>query len=127
MQAWRALSNAAVSQQELVAELLLHAQPDNQAALQVLGNFVFMNLKILKDHPNLADMLYALTDLDAGLANDFDSSLSMLIETGIYDQLVYDCLTAWILKHYNAKTSDEKLSSCFSRSLSKLANKPLLI
>ncbi|EIC27881.1 hypothetical protein [Methylomicrobium album] len=127
LQAWRALSNAAVSQQELVAELLLHAQPDNQAALQVLGNFVFMNLKILKDHPNLADMLYALTDLDAGLANDFDSSLSMLIETGIYDQLVYDCLTAWILKHYNAKTSDEKLSSCFSRSLSKLANKPLLI
>jgi hypothetical protein len=126
LQAWRALSNAAVLQPELVAELLLHAQPDNQAALQVLGNFVFMNLKILKDHPNLADMLYALTDLDAGLTNDFDSSLSRLIETGIYDQLVYDCLTAWILKHYNAKTSDEKLSSCFSRSLSKLANKPLL-
>jgi hypothetical protein len=125
-QAWQALSNAAVSQPELLAELLLHAQPDNQAALQVLGNFVFMNLKIVKDHPNLAEMLDALTDLDAGLANDFDSSLSRLIETGIHDQLVYDCLTAWILKHYNTKTSDEKLSSCFSRSLSKLANKPLL-
>lgn len=125
-QAWQALSNAAVSQPELVAELLLHAQPDNQAALQVLGNFVFMNLKIVKDHPNLADMLYALTDLDAGLANNFDSSLSRLIETGIHNQLVYDCLTAWILKHYNTKTSDEKLSSCFSRSLSKLANKLLL-
>jgi len=125
-QAWQALSNAAVSQPELVTELLLHAQPDNQAALQVLGNFVFMNLKIVKDHPNLAEMLDALTDLDAGLANDFDSSLSRLIETGIHDQLVYDCLTAWILKHYNTKTSDEKLSSCFSRSLNKLANKPLL-
>ncbi len=125
-QAWQALSNAAVSQPELITELLSHAQPDNQAALQVLGNFVFMNLKIVKDHPNLAAMLGALTDLDAGLANDFDSSLSRLIETGIHDQLVYDCLTAWILKHYNTKTSDEKLGSCFSRSLSKLANKPLL-
>ncbi|MDO9142161.1 MAG: hypothetical protein Q7U38_17720 [Methylobacter sp.] len=126
LQAWLALSNAAVSQPELVAELLLHAQPGNQAALQVLGSFVFMNLKIVKDHLNLAEMLDALTNLDAGLANDFDSSLSRLIETGIHDQLVYDCLTAWILKHYNTKTSDEKLSSCFSRSLSKLVNKLLL-
>lgn len=126
LQAWQALSNAAVSQPELVAELLLHAQPDNQAALQVLGNFVFMNLKIVKDHPNLAEMLCALTDLDAGLANNFDSSLSRLIETGIHDQLVYDCLTAWILKHYNTKTSDEKLDLCFPQSMMKLANKPLL-
>jgi hypothetical protein len=125
-QAWQALSNAAVSQPELVAELLLHAQPDNQPALQVLGNFVFMNLKIVKDHLNLADMLYALTDLDAELANNFDSSLSRLIETGIHDQLVYDCLTTWILKHYNTKTSDEKLDLCFPQSVMKLANKPLL-
>lgn len=125
-QAWQALSNAAVSQPELISELLLHAQPNNQAALQVLSNFVFMNFKIVKDHPNLAKILFALTDLDAGFTNDFDSSLSKLIETDIHDQLVFDCLTAWILKHYNAKTSDEKLSSCFSRSLSKLVNKPLL-
>jgi len=125
-QAWQALSNAAVSQPELVTELLLHAQPDNQAALQVLGNFVFMNLKIVKDHPNLAEMLDALTDLDAGLANDFDSSLSRLIETDIHDQLVYDCLTAWMLKHYSSRTSDEKLDLCFPQSMMKLANKPLL-
>lgn len=125
-QAWQALSNAAVSQPELAAELLLHAQPDNQAALQVLSNFVFMNLKIVKDHPNLAEMLDALTDLDAGLANDFDSSLSRLIETDIHDQLVYDCLTAWMLKHYSSRTSDEKLDLCFPQSMMKLANKPLL-
>ncbi|MEE7626981.1 hypothetical protein V3O24_12475 [Methylobacter sp. Wu8] len=125
-QAWQALSNAAVSQPELVAELLLHAQPDNQAALQVLGNFVFMNPKIVKDHPNLAEMLDALIDLDAGLANNFDSSLSRLIETGIPDQLVYDCLTAWMLKHYSSRASDEKLDLCFPQSMMKLANKPLL-
>lgn len=125
-QAWRALSNSAVSQPELIAELLLHAKSNNQAALQVLGSFVFMNLKIVIDQLNMAEILSALTDLDTGLTHDFDLSLSRLIETGIHDQLVYNCLTAWILKHYNAKTSDEKLSSCFSSSLSKLANKPLL-
>jgi len=125
-QAWQALSNAAVSQPELVAELLLHAQPDNQAALQVLGSFVFMNLKIVKDHPNLAEILDALTDLDAGLANDFYSVLSRLIKNGVYDQLVYACLTAWMLKHYSSRTSDEKLDLCFPQSMMKLANKPLL-
>jgi hypothetical protein len=124
--AWQALSNAAVLQPELIADLLLHAQPDNQAALKVLGNFVFMNLKIVKDQPNLSEILLALTDLDAGFTHDLDSVLSRLIKNNTYDQLVYDCLTAWTLKHYGSRTSDEKLSSGFSQTTLELVNKPLL-
>ena len=125
-QAWQALSNAAKSQPELIAELLIHAQPNNQTALQVLSSFVFMNFDIVKDHPNLADILNALTNLDAEFTHDFDYTLSRLIEIGIYDPLVYDYLTAWTLKHYTSGTLDEKLNSYFAQSMMGLANKPLL-
>lgn len=126
IQAWRALENAAVSQPELVAELLLHAQSDNQAALQVLDHFLFMNFKIVKDNPKLPEILMALTDLEIGFTHDFDHSLSLLIEAGGYEQLAYDCLTTWILKHYRSNSSDEKLGTCFNQSIMALVNKLLL-
>lgn len=125
-QAWQAMSNAAVSQSELIAELLIHAQKNHQKALQVLGNFAFMNFKIVKDHPNLTEILHALTSLDAERTNDFDRVLSQLIEINIHDELVYDSLTTWVVKHYDSRTSDEKLGSCFAQSIRELIDKPLL-
>jgi len=126
VQAWKALANAAVLQQELIAELLLHAQTTNQTALQVLDNFVFMNFEIVKGHTNLPDILKALTNLEIGFTDDFDYSLSRLIEASGYEQLTYDCITAWVLKHYDSKDSDEKLGVCFNQSIMALVNKPLL-
>jgi len=125
-QAWQAMSNAAVSQSELVAELLIHAQKNHQKALQVLGDFAFMNFKFVKDHPNLTEILHALTSLDAERTNDFDHVLSQLIEINIHDELVYDSLTTWVVKHYDSRPSDEKLSSCFPQSIRKLIGKSLL-
>lgn len=125
-QAWQAMSNAAVSQSELVSELLIHAQRNHQKALQVLGDFAFMNFKIVKDHPNLTEILHALTSLDAERTNDFDHVLSQLIKINIHDELVYDSLTTWVVKHYDSRTSDEKLGSCFAQSIRELIDKPLL-
>jgi hypothetical protein len=125
-QAWQAMSNVAVSQSELVAELLIHAQKNHQKALQVLGNFAFINFKIVKDHPNLTEILHALTGLDTERTNDFDHVLSQLIEIDIHDELVYDSLTTWVVKHYDSRTSDEKLGSCFAQSIRELIDKPLL-
>lgn len=124
--AWQAMSNAAVSQSELVSELLIHAQRNHQKALQVLGDFAFMNFKIVKDHPNLTEILHALTSLDAERTNDFDHVLSQLIEINIHDELVYDSLTTWVVKHYDSRTSDKKLGSCFAQSIRELIDKPLL-
>lgn len=126
IQAWKALANAAVSQPELIAELLLRAQSRNHAALQVLDNFLFMNFEIVKNHQNLPDILKALTNLEIGFTDDFDYSLSRLIEASGYEQLVYDCLTTWVLKHYDSNASDEKLGACFNQSIMALVNKPLL-
>jgi len=125
-QALNALSNAAASQPELVAELMTHAKPDNQAALQMLGNFVFRNFAIIKDHPNLIEILQALTDLDIGHTGQFDYVLSQLIKNGTHDQQVYDCLTTWVLKHPINRNEDENLIFCFNQSLMELVNKPLL-
>lgn len=125
-QALNALSRAAASQPELVAELLAHARPDNQIAVQVLGSFVFMNLAIVKEHNNLTEILYALTDLRVEHTHDFDYVLSRLIKNGAYEQLVYDCLTTWVLKHYDSRALDEKFCSCFNQSIMELATKPLL-
>ena len=126
LQALKALSNTAASQPELVAELLAHAKPNNQAALQLLGNFVFMNLVIVKEHQNLTDILYALTDLNVEHTHDFDYVLSQLIKDGTHDQQIYDCLTTWILKHPINRIEDESLISCFNQSVMALVNKPLL-
>lgn len=126
VQALNALSNAAASQPELVSELLAHAKPDNQIALQKLSDFVFRNSAIIKDHPNLTEILHALTDLDIGRTNQFDYVLSRLIKNGIHDQLIYDCLTTWILKNYDSRALDKNLSSCFNQSLMESVNKPLL-
>lgn len=125
-QAWQALSNAAVSQPELVAELLIHAQTSHQKALQVLGDFAFMNFKIVKDHPNLTEILHTLTSLDAERTNDLDHVLSQLIKIKTHDELVYNSLTTWVVKHYDGRTSDEKLGSCFAQSIRELIGKPLL-
>lgn len=120
------MSNAAVSQPELVAELLIHAQTSHQKALQVLGDFAFMNFKIVKDYPNLTEILHALTSLDAERTNDLDHVLSQLIEIKTHDELVYNSLTTWVVKHYAGRTSDEKLGSCFAQSIRELIGKPLL-
>lgn len=125
-QAWQALANAAVSQPELVTELLKHTQPNNQSALLVLSDFAFMNFKVAKDHSSFAEILDALTSLDADRENNFDYVLSQLIEISTHDELVYDSLTTWVIKHYDSRASDEKLGSCFAQSMMKLANKPLL-
>jgi len=126
IQAWRALANAAVSQLELVTELLKHAQPNNQSALLVLSDFAFTNFKVAKDHPNFSEILDALTGLDADRTHDFDYVLSQLMEINTHEELVYDSLTTWVIKHYDNRTSDEKLGSCFARSMTKLVNKTLL-
>lgn len=123
-QALNALSIAAVSQPELMAELLAHAKPDNQIALQKLGDFVFRNFAIIKDHPSLTDILLALTDLEIGHTHDFDYVLSQLIKNGIHDQQVYGCLTTWMLKH--PINEDEDLIFCFNHSFRELVDKPLL-
>lgn len=126
LQAWRALANAAVSQPELVIELLKHAQPNNQSALLVLSDFVFMNFKVAKDHSSFAEILDALTGLDVDRENNFDYVLSQLIENNTHDELVYSSLTAWVVKHYDSSNSDEKLGSCFAHSIRELVGKPLL-
>jgi len=126
LQAWRALSSAAVSQPELVTELLKHAQPNNQSALLVLSDFAFMNFKVAKDHPNFSEILDALTSLDADRTNDFDYILSQLIEINTYDELVYNSLTTWVVKHYDNRNSDGKLGLCFAQSIRELVGKPLL-
>lgn len=125
-QAWQAMSNAAVSQSELISELLIHAQKNDQKALQVLGDFAFMNFKIIKDHPNLTEILHALTGLDIERTDDFDHVLSQLIEINTHDELVYNSLTTWVVKHYDSRISDEKLGSCFAQSIRELIGKPLL-
>lgn len=126
LQAWRALANSAVSQPELVIELLKHAQPNNQGALLVLSDFVFMNFKVAKDHSSFAEILDALTGLDVDRENNFDYVLSQLIENNTHDELVYSSLTAWVVKHYDSSNSDEKLGSCFAHSIRELVGKPLL-
>ncbi|MCC7091755.1 MAG: hypothetical protein IT524_07345 [Nitrosomonas sp.] len=126
LQAWRALANAAVSQPELVTELLKHAQPNNQSALLVLSDFAFMNFKLAKDHSSFAEILDALTGLDADRENNFDYVLSQLIEVNTHDELVYNSLTTWVVKHYDSRNSDEKLGSCFAHSIRELVGKPLL-
>ncbi|MBS0424389.1 MAG: hypothetical protein JSR71_08195 [Proteobacteria bacterium] len=126
LQAWRALANAAVSQPELVIELLKHVQPNNQSALLVLSDFAFMNFKVAKDHPNFSEILDALTGLDADRTNDFDYVLSQLIEINSHGGLVYASLTNWVVKHYDSRNSDEKLGSCFGQSIRELIGKPLL-
>lgn len=125
-QAWQAMSNAAVSQSELIAELVIHAQKNDQKALQVLGDFAFMNFKIVKDHPNLTEILHALTSLDAERTNYLDHVLSQLIEIKTHDELVYNSLTTWVVKHYDGRISGEKLGSCFAQSIRELIGKPLL-
>lgn len=125
-QAYQALSNAAASQPELIIELLVHAKPDNQAALQILGNFVFFNFGKIIHHPSFSEILLALTDLDVKSTHDLDYALSKLIETAKFDSLVSDCLTEWILKNYVHRSLDDKLGSCFTQTLSEIANKPLL-
>ncbi|MER0217442.1 MAG: hypothetical protein DU481_15045 [Nitrosomonas sp.] len=125
-QAWRALANAAVSQPELVIELLKHARANNQSALNVLSDFASMNFKVAKDHPSFAEILDALTGADADRTNDFDHVLSQLIETNTHDELVYNSLTTWVVKHYNNRNLDEKLGSCFAHSIRELVGKPLL-
>lgn len=125
-QAYQALANAAESQPELIVELLAHAKSDNQAALQLLGNFVFLNLEKILDHPSFSGILLALTDLDVKSTHDFDYALSKLIETTKFDSLISDCLTEWTLKNYVHRSSDDKLGSCFSQTLSVIADKPLL-
>lgn len=125
-QALLALSTAAASQPELIAELLSHAQLSNQTAVQVLGDFVYMNLAIVKDQPNLTEILCALTDLNIEHTNNFDYALSQLIKNGTHDQQVYDCLTTWMLKHPVNRIENESLISCFNQSLMELVNKSLL-
>ncbi len=125
-QAWRALANAAVSQPELVTELLKHAQPINQGALQVLSDFAFMNFKVAKDHPSFAEILDALTGLGTDQTNDFDYVLSQLIKINSHDGLVYNSLTNWVVKHYDSRNSGEELGSCFAQSIRELVGKPLL-
>ena len=125
-QAWRALANAAVSQPELVTELLKHARANNQSALNVLSDFAFMNFKVAKDHPSFAEILDALTGLGTDQTNDFDYVLSQLIEIKTHDELVYNSLTTWVVKHYNNRNSGEELGSCFAQSIRELIGKPLL-
>ncbi len=126
LQAWRALANAAVSQPELVIELLKHAQLNNQSALRVLSDFAFMNFKMIKDHPYFAEILDTLTGLDTDRTNDFDYVLSQLIEINTHDELIYNSLTTWVVKHYDNRTSDEKLGLYFAQSIRELIGKPLL-
>lgn len=125
-QAINTLSNAAAGQHELIPELLAHAKPSNHFAIQVLSSFVFMNLATVKELPNLTEILLALTNLQVGYTHDFDSVLSRLIKNGAHDQLVYDCLTIWMLKNYDSRALDKNFSSCFNQSLMQLVNKPLL-
>ncbi|OAI26775.1 MULTISPECIES: hypothetical protein [Methylomonas] len=125
-QAINTLSNAAAGQHELIPELLAYAKPDNHSVIQVLSSFVFMNLAIVKELPNLTEILLALTNLKVGYTHNFDSVLSRLIKNGAHDQLVYDCLTIWMLKNYDSRALDKNFSSCFNQSLMQLVNKPLL-
>lgn len=125
-QAWQALANAAVSQPELVTELLKHAQTNNQSALNVLSDFAFRNFKVIKDHQCFAEILDALTSLNTDRTNGFDFVLSQLIEVNSHDGLVYNSLTNWVVKHYDSRNSDEKLGSCFAHSIRELVGKPLL-
>lgn len=125
-QAWQALANAAVSQPELVTELLKHAQTNNQSALNVLSDFAFRNFKVIKDHQCFAEILDALTSLNTDRTNGFDFVLSQLIEINSHDGLVYNSLTNWVVKHYDNRNSDEKLGSCFAHSIRELVGKPLL-
>lgn len=125
-QAWQALANAAVSQPELVTELLKHARANNQSALNVLSDFAFRNFKVIKDHQCFAEILDALTSLNTDRTNGFDFVLSQLIEINSHDGLVYNSLTNWVVKHYDSRNSDEKLGSCFAHSIRELVGKPLL-
>lgn len=125
-QAWQALANAAVSQPELVTELLKHAQTNNQSALNVLSDFAFRNFKVIKDHQCFAEILDALTSLNTDRTNGFDFVLSQLIEVNSHDGLVCNSLTNWVVKHYDSRNSDEKLGSCFAHSIRELVGKPLL-
>jgi len=126
LQALKALSNAAASQPELVSELLAHAQLNNQTAVQVLCDFIYMNFEVIKDHPSLTEILHALTDLSIEYTHDFDYVLSQLIKDGTHDQQIYDCLTIWMLKHPTNRIENENLISCFNQSLMELINKSLV-
>ncbi len=126
LQAWNALSNAADSQPELITELLAHAQTKNQEALQILGNFVSTNLEVVKSHPSFNDILDTLTDLDIDRIDNFDYTLSRLIDSGTDNQLIYDYLTIWMVKHYDNRTLGDKLITCFDQSIMKLASKSFL-
>ena len=126
LQAWNALSNAADSQPELITELLTHAQTKNQEALQILGNFVSMNLEVVESHPNNIEIFQILTELDANRVHNFDYALSKLVGNCANHQLIYSCITMWMVKHYNDKTLDGKLIHCFDQSIMELLKTSLL-
>ncbi len=126
LQALEALSNCAVLQPELVAELLAHAKPKDQEALQVLSKFIFMNLAVIQNHPHLTDILYALTDLNVERTHYFDYMLSQLIKNGNYDKKICATLEGWLIKH-PISIEDGSWITRFEQSVRALENNKTLL
>lgn len=123
----RAIGIAAKRCKALRPNLLSLANSQEQLAISVLADFLFMNLEEIKQDSLFSDMLLALCGLlpeTKGGLDNFDWVLSQLVESTDFDELSVKYLTIWAKRHGSARAGDRDLVEAFDQTVFKLLEQP---
>ena len=118
-----AIGHAASRCKALRSDLLALADSEDQFALAVLANFLFMNFDDVKSDALFSKYVLALNRLSLetkGGIDNFDWVLSQLVGSDNFPELPIECMTNWLKRHGSAKAGDRDLIEVFDQTISKL-------
>jgi hypothetical protein len=122
-----ALADAVPLLPELSDELLILSSSNDQYTLTVVANFLAAHFEVAVSNDQFPALLKALTNLDLDTVHGIDSMdevLSRLADSPSYKDLLYPCLTAWIVKNGSVKLSGRDTLEKFNQTIYEIAKKP---
>ena len=122
-----ALADAVPVLPELSEELLRLSSSNDQYTLTVVANFLAAHFEVAVSNDQFPALLQALTNLDLDTVHGIDRMdqvLSRLVDSPSYEDLLYPCLTAWIVKNGSPKLSGKDVLEKFNQTIYEIAKKP---
>lgn len=121
----RAVANAAMKSEILLAELVRLSAKRDDYTLSVIADFLFMNHKEIQlSSSQLKHLLHTLVGLPPTLKNSvdiFDWILSQLYANPEYRQEVLDCLEKWIIQHGGSNLNNKSSIEFFDQTIIQIS------
>jgi hypothetical protein len=122
-----ALADAAPVLPELSEQLLTLSSSNDQYTLTVVANFLAAHFEVAVSNDQFPALLQALTNLDLDTVHGIESMdevLSRVADSPSHKDLLYPCLTAWIVKNGSATLSGRDTLEKFNQTIYEIARKP---